>query len=91
MRTLTCENCGKNVESALLDGYHFGDRLLEGVMFEVRLVDEKFTASLVEETSYTEGLNMVKWLKTAAKYAETHDVFECPQCHEQEVILYSQF
>lgn len=32
---------GQPVDIALIDGYHFGDRVLEGVKFEVRLVKGK--------------------------------------------------
>jgi len=31
---LKCDNCGA-IDHVLVDGYAFGDRLLEGVMFEV--------------------------------------------------------
>lgn len=34
-----CLKCGK-IDEALFDGYHFGDRTLEGVMFKARKHDD---------------------------------------------------
>ena len=57
----------------VIDGYCFGDRLLEGVLFEVEFKDDKVTNVKVEEASedYFDDLNTVKWLKIAKDYAQS--------------------
>lgn len=75
-----CETCGE-IEMVLLDGYSFGDRLLEDVMFEITKEGDKFTAKISKECEdYFEDLNKEKWLKEAEKYASTNDIFTCPKC-----------
>lgn len=56
----------------VVDGYSFGDRLLDGVLFEVEFKDDKVTNVKVEEASedYFDDLNTVKWLKIAKDYAQ---------------------
>ena len=56
----------------VIDGYSFGDRLLEGVLFEVKFKDDKILSLKVEEDSkdYFDDLNKTKWLKEAKKYAQ---------------------
>ena len=82
-----CEHCGK-VDHALLDGYDFGDRLLEGVMFEVRVADDGTISIQVQEKhrSYFSQLNEQMWLEAAKERAEEilsdpGDGFYCPKCH----------
>lgn len=55
-----------------IDGYRFGNRLLEGVMFDVVFDDKKILSCVVEERSatYFSGLNVKKWLKEAKNSAQ---------------------
>ncbi len=55
----------------LVDGYHFGDRLLEGVKFEVHFKNDKVMSIGVEESSknYFSQLNEDFWYKEAKKSA----------------------
>lgn len=78
-----CENCGK-VDYALLDGYNVGDRLLEGVMFEIRCINNNIYQAQVTKdcAEYFEDLNKQKWIKAMEEYAAETDVFECPECGE---------
>jgi len=58
----------------LIDGYSFGDRLLEGVMFEIKFNnnDEVISVEVQESAKgYFENLNQEKWLNAAKKYAES--------------------
>jgi hypothetical protein len=74
------------LEFALLDGYGVGDRLLEGVKFEVRFVAVPGGLEVIEATtrakdkSYMSDLNEAKWLKKIAEAAAEEDTLECPKC-----------
>jgi hypothetical protein len=60
-----------------IDGYHFGDRLLEGVMFDVTFENKegewKVTDVKVQKEceSYFQDLNQKLWLERAKEYAES--------------------
>lgn len=56
----------------VVDGYAFGERLLEGVLFEVSFADKTVTSVAVEARSadYFNGLNTKQWLAAAKKYAQ---------------------
>jgi hypothetical protein len=76
-----CDNCGE-LEYVLMDGYSFGDRLLERVMFEVRKNNNTdFQVNIDKESEdYFNTLNKKKWLKEAKDYASKNDIFTCPKC-----------
>jgi len=80
---LICDNCGE-IGHVLVDGYGFGDRLLEGVMFKVRDVNGKPKVDGVTEDSqeYFNGLNAKKWIKECEKYCKELDIATCPNCDE---------
>lgn len=66
------------ITTAYFDGYGFGDRLLEGVIFKAEIANEG--ASMVvtflnPDGEYEKGLNQNKWLAEAAQYAQ-----DCPDC-----------
>ena len=58
-----CEKCG-NVSQMSVDGYAAGDRLLEGVMFRVKIqADGSLTCAVEPEyKKYFSQLNVEKWL-----------------------------
>lgn len=62
---------------AYFDGYHFGDRLLEGVGFKAELTPTGFLEVSVAPHSvrYMEDLNEAKWLQSALEFAENNDTF----------------
>jgi len=68
---LFCDKCGY-IDVAHHDGYGFGDRALEGVMFEVKVEGTKLVTSEVESSSrdYFSDLNRDKWIKAANKSLE---------------------
>ena len=74
---------------ALLDGYHFGDRLLEGVMFEISITeDEQLSAKVCADCAdYMKNLNMTRFLVQAVDCAKGQDVFECPGCGGEAIML----
>lgn len=76
-----CEDCG-DVKMVTLDGYAIGDRLLEGVMFNItKRKNGTFKAVFAEPDSrYVQGLNKRKWEKDMAEYAAETDVFACGTC-----------
>jgi hypothetical protein len=78
---MNCEGCGA-LEYVLIDGYDIGDRLLEGVMFEIRQVNGKYTATTrADSKDYMADLNEKKWLKAMREYAAETDTATCPKCH----------
>jgi hypothetical protein len=76
------------IEKAYIDGYAVGDRILEGVWFEVTIVKNKFVVKPTAESShYFNGLNKKQWLKAIADHCETNDVFQSdPQNQMDDVI-----
>lgn len=55
-----------------IDGYSVGDRLLEGVLFDVVFQNKTVVSVNVQEDceSYFENLNTTKWLRAIKEYAE---------------------
>jgi hypothetical protein len=76
-----CEDCGL-IEIAIIDGYSFGDRLLDGVIFEVCKSDEgEFTVEVAARCApYFNTLNTEMWLEEAREYAAETDNLCCPTC-----------
>lgn len=77
------------VKSAKVDGYHFGDRLLEGVMFIITVQEDGTLKAEtdVEAKEYMDDLNEAKWLKEAVKYAEQNDIFYGMNTKENFVLI----
>ena len=75
-----------------VDGYSFGDRLLEGVIFKI-YVDQKgkLRAQVHPDSAkYFSKLNTKKWLKEAVEFAKCNDLFQSdPEENEDDVILYN--
>ena len=68
---------GRTTQVAFLDGYSFGDRLLEGVCFKCTVAKGGMTVEFVEpNNTYVKGLNKKKWLKEAKDFAVQHDIFD---------------
>lgn len=67
----------KEYQVAYFDGYAFGDRVLEGVMFKATLLPNKHLEVTIAPDSldYFSDLNMGKWTKEALEFALTNDVF----------------
>ena len=80
---LVCDCCG-DIDHALVDGYGFGDRLLEGVMFNIMVIGDKIIAMAAtkEDAVYIDDLNKEKWLAEAAVYAFTTNFLTCPDCQD---------
>lgn len=77
---MNCDACGA-LEFVLLDGYAVGDRLLEGVMFEIRKTPEGYIATTQQKSkSYMKNLNERRWLRVMAEHAAETDVATCPKC-----------
>jgi len=81
---LTCPTCGE-IPFVTVDGYWFGDRLLEGVLFKVEDKDGKPHALGVTRQSraYFEDLNEAKWLKACEDFCLNEDVAYCPNCEDE--------
>jgi hypothetical protein len=82
LREWDCETCKKPPMYGLMDGYSFGERLLEDVMFECMLYDDNCWVIQVEKAAepYFEQLNQTMWMTAAYKYCNQNDVWECPGC-----------
>ena len=68
---------GSFIPHAYLDGYNFGDTLLEGVLFKITITpDKKFKAEITPSSkAFFEQFNQEYWLKRAEEYANTEDIF----------------
>lgn len=82
-----CENCG-DIDHVLVDGYAYGDRLLEGVMFEVRRNDKGEYNTQVEQSAaeYFSQLNTKQWLDEINSSMDTEEFSICPKCGEEVLI-----
>jgi|SRR5882672_9236556 len=73
-------NCNdfRIVDVVKVDGYHVGDRLLEGVIFNVRINKKnQFEVSIADHSKkYFEQFNQKKWFKAVRDYCEENDIFE---------------
>jgi hypothetical protein len=80
---------GKKSKSAKIDGYSFGDRLLEGVMFIITIQEDGTLKAETEPSakSYMEDLNEKKWLKEALKEAESTDIFYAANNGNEDWVL----
>lgn len=61
-----------------IDGYHVGDRLLEGVMFKLEVVDGKLTIDHTPSSKTyfaSQGLDSKVWFGRLLEYAIAEDVF----------------
>lgn len=82
MKTFKCETCG-DVEFVVVDGYGFGERLLEGVGFEIRWNEAGtgYTAKVeASSAEYFSQFNEAKWLKEAAEFTEHEEFAACGKC-----------
>lgn len=74
---------------AKFDGYAFGDRMLEGVMFVATIEEDKTLSVAIDPDSadYFSDLNEKKWLKEALNYALENDMFEGMNGDEGDINL----
>ena len=71
-----------------VDGYAFGDRLLDGVMFKITIQNGKLVAEVDKRAQYYFAqLNQDMWLKAAAEFAYQQDIFYT-NSGDGDVILY---
>jgi hypothetical protein len=65
-------------KQAMIDGYSFGDRMLEGVMFIITIEDDGSLSAEVHpnHANYFNQLNTQMWLERAVESAKTTDCFE---------------
>lgn len=88
--SIICENCGKELEFVYVDGYAFGDKLMEGVLFKVSLSEEGWLClglKAAEDSKYMEQFNWSYWKSSCLEYCKTVDFVECPICGEEEVLV----
>ncbi len=74
--------CGE-IDYVLFDGYSFGDRILEGVMFKAYYEDNELKVDPVDDwdkDTYLKGLNKEHWMKLALSHAKDLDIAQCPKC-----------
>lgn len=76
---------GKTIKTAQFDGYSVGDRLLEGLMFQVDIQDDGSMSVYVKDKDqeWFDQFNTTKWLKEAQKFAEGNDSFVDPISGEE--------
>ena len=78
----------QQLDTALFDGYPVGDRLLEGVMFIVNIVNGKLEATIhPDDEGYFSTLNTKLWLKKVTDYIQDYDVFTHPENGEDVYLV----
>lgn len=84
---LICPKCGI-IEHVSFDGYHFGDRLLEGVMFKAQIKNRQFevTPQSSDDYDYLDNLNRAKWMRAAEEFISEYDVADCMKCNTQIIL-----
>lgn len=80
---ITCEGCGV-LDHVTVDGYSVGDRMLEGVTFEVRWTPAgRLIVNVAQkDEEYFRRLSRVKWLKAVKDFVKDTDTATCPKCNE---------
>jgi hypothetical protein len=80
----------REVKKAYVDGYDFGDRMLEDVIFEITIVKGKIKAQVTPDSAdYFSDLNEKKWLKTIEEgIDEDHTMFVNPNVTEDQDEVY---
>lgn len=86
MKYFTCvaddqgPGCGQ-IDYVLFDGYLFGDRLLESVMFRAYPHMDTIRVTVDEDSKeFFENFNTKEWLKRALEFAKSNDIATCPKC-----------
>lgn len=79
--------CGV-VDHALFDGYSFGGRTMEGVMFKAFYRDGELVAAPVDgwNSAYLCKLNQEYWSKQANAFVRMLDLASCPKCKGELVM-----
>lgn len=65
------------VDHLFVDGYGFGDRLLEGCLFKVT-VNERHEYTVLDEEEMLHDLDVPVWMRRAHEYVAKHDLGQCP-------------
>ena len=89
MRELFCDNeCNKKLDFVYVHGYDFGDRLMEGVMFKVKVIDGKPECFGLHPDSepYMTQFNWDYWKKRCNEYCINLDIAQCPHCKEDVLV-----
>lgn len=79
-----CISCGK-LDFVLFNGYSVGDRLLEDVMFRVRVDDQrKYSVDVsLGSRAYFAQFNEQVWLDKVLSYVTNRsDFLACPTCND---------
>jgi hypothetical protein len=74
--------CGE-ITHIIFDGYGFGDKQLEQVMFKASVIDGEVVVDAVDDwdnDNYLKGLNKNHWLGAAKAYQANLDIATCPNC-----------
>jgi hypothetical protein len=85
-----CHACGKAVDTVLVDGYQFGDRLLEEVIFVIKNVGGIPTCEGVTDEckDYFSELNEKAWLDACRSFCDADiDIGSCPICGDDVHVL----
>ena len=84
-----CEGCGHKSNTCHVDGYDFGDTLLEGVKFIVEWVfggRPKAVGVVESAKKYFSKLAQKKWLKACEEFCADTDHVYCEKCGEDVYI-----
>lgn len=85
MDSLFCDKCNKKLDFVYVDGYFFGDRLMEGVLFKVKMTNDKSDCFGVhsEAEIYMEQFNWGYWKTQCDDFCFNLDIALCPFCQDE--------
>jgi len=88
MKKLFCETCNKELDFVYVFGYNFGDRIMEGVSFKVKVVNNKGICIGVHPDSkpYMIQFNWEYWKKQCEDYCNNLDLAQCPICNDEVLV-----
>ena len=82
-----CDKCG-NITHVTFDGYHIGERLLEGVIFHAHIKKDKIEMSADKDsTGYFSSFDQKKWLKEALIFVTNTDIVQCGICGQDAAVI----
>ena len=95
MKPFWCLTCNKIIDEVDVDGYAFGGRLLEGVIYRIKNVDGKpkilglsdgIKVVDPKDDPYVGRLNIKYWNEMCLEYCEELDIANCTWCGDQILV-----
>ena len=88
MRKLFCDNCQKELDFVYVDGYGFGEAIMDGVVYKVKNTNGKPECIGFEEMykGYMIQFNWQYWKEMCEAYCKNLDIAACPNCEDDVIV-----